>query len=209
MRKYCDFYRKYRLLHGGLLLLATATASGLPFPTVVQCVLVENAQISRTPLAKERSYGHANYSHQIAPGGKSVLAIRVYEDDGKGPDAQIFKKATLKFKSIPAIAVGEKVTLNVLRSHYSKGASAWVEQGGYVWATNPLSRVEFRRDNKGLHATLKGSFDAANPSNSPRRQSESIQVDIESTGGIGTFFVDWMGRYEPGLVLFNRRYRPD
>jgi hypothetical protein len=178
MSKYCDL-RKPRVLLGGLFLLATATASGLPLPTKVQCVLVENAQISRKHLAKEGSFGRANYGHQIAAGGKSVLAIRVYEDDGKGPDAQIFNKATLEFNSPPAITVGEKVTLNVLRSHYSKGASAWVEQGGYVWATNPFSHVQLRRDDNGLRATLKGNFDAANPSNSSRRGSEKIQVDIE------------------------------
>jgi hypothetical protein len=179
MGKYCDVRRRHGVLLIGISLLTAATASGLPLPTKVQCVLVENAQISRQPLAKEGRFGRANYGHQITAGGRSVLAIRVYEDDGKGPDAQLFKKATLELKFPPVIAVGEDVTLNVIRSHYSEGASAWVEQGGYVWATNPFSHVQFRRDSNGLRAALRKNFDAANPSNSSRRQSEAIQVDLE------------------------------
>ena len=161
------------------LLLATTTALAVALKVEVQCVLVEKAQIARTSLAKEGAFGRANYGHQIANGTSAVLAIRIFDDPDGGPDSESFTKATLELKPPLVIPAGSDLSVDVMRSHYSKGASAWVTQGGYAWAKNPFSHVRFRRDINGLRVRLEGDFEAVSRSNSSRRQSEAIRVDLE------------------------------
>jgi hypothetical protein len=187
------------------LLLAAATA--FAHPPKVQCVLVENAQIARQRVVNEGKFGRANHGHQIAPGVRSVLAIRVYEDDGSGADAQVFKKATFEFKEIPhAIAEGEEVTVNVLRSYYAEGSSGWVADGGYSWATNPFHQILIRRNIDGLHINLKSIIEATNESPfAKKRRKERINVDVqcpirrqavmELTPWVGRVGTNWLSFY--------------
>jgi len=170
-----------RRMHCPLLLcpLLFAAATVAADPPEVQCVLVEKAQIARLPLIKEGKFGRANYGHQIAAGERSVLAIRVFENGSGPPDSQVFKKATLEFKLTADIPTGEEVDVDILRSYYAQGGSAWVTDGGYSWATNPFSHFRMRRDSSGLHVTLEASIDAIRASSISRsRKSMTVEVDI-------------------------------
>jgi len=145
----------------------------------VQCVLVENAQIAKSPLVKEGLFGRANHGHQIVYGKRSVLAVRTYIDNGAGVDSEVFKKATLEFDMPHEIADGGEATVNVLRSYYVEGASGWVADGRFYWSKDSFPRVHFRRDSGGLHATLKGEAEAAFADKVFRRPRKLIPVDVQ------------------------------
>ena len=139
-------------LAGALLLLCQEAISADDFGprSGVQCFLVEKASIS--PMRREKTFGRANAGHQITRGSKMVLAVRAYEDTGRGPDSQSFKKATLEFGARPDLAPGQERTVPVQRSYYSEGASGFVDEGGYAWASNPFSQFQLIRTQSGLSA---------------------------------------------------------
>jgi hypothetical protein len=195
-----------------MLVVAAPIAARPVTPSVnVQCVLVENAKIAQRPLALEGKFGLANQGHQIAPGTRNVLAIRIFDDPDRGPDSETFKKATLELELAPHVEVGFEVAVNVLRSNYVDGASGWVARGGYWWAKNPFHRVQFRRDPNGLNATLKQEIRMTDGENvSPRppqlflvnftcpvRKSEVIQL------------TPWTGRVGTGYLSFYPQEFPD
>lgn len=171
---------------------------------------MEKAQIARRSLAKEREFGRANQGHQIQTGSRSVLAIRIYENEDRGPDSALFYKSTLEFSRPIGIAESEEITVDVLRSLYTEGGSAWVDDGAYWWATDPFRHVHFRRDSKGLYATLKQNVRATYDAKVVPRPPQSIPVDVTCqvrklpvlkltpwTGRVGT---EWLSFYTQGVV---------
>ncbi len=169
-----------RWLLAAPLLYAASTIAARPItPTIeVQCILVEKARIAGRSLVREGHFGRANHGHQIVIGNKSVLAIRIYDDPDRGPDSQIFKKATLELEAPPIVPVGGDVFVNVIRSYYSEGASGWVADGGYWWAKNPFSRIRFRREQNRLVASLNATFPAINAEKNFRPKNSRLPVDV-------------------------------
>lgn len=192
-----------------LLLLASATSAANTQRDGIQCILVEKAKIARASLAKEGKFGRANLGHQIIAGTKSVLAIRIYEGENGPVDSQSFEKATVEFEMLADAHIGEEATVNVLRSYYANGSSGWVHKGEYWWAENPFPRVHFRRDSRGLHATLKSTVNATYAAKIFPRPPETISVDVTCrvrklpvlqltpwTGRAGT---DWLSFYPQNI----------
>lgn len=160
------------------LLLPTLTAAA--DSSDVLCVLVQHAQIERLRPSEEGKFGRSNSGHQITNGTRSVLAIRVYENGSGPPDAQLFKKATLEIKLPSSIPLGEDANINVLRSYYTEGASAWVTSGGYSWASDPFPQVVLRRTAQGLSVHLKMLIEAKNESPFAKvRPKDRIQVELQ------------------------------
>jgi hypothetical protein len=177
------------------LLLPTSTAAA--DSSNVLCVLVEHAQIARHRPDNEGKFGRSNSGHQIANGARSVLAIRVYENGSGPPDSQLFKKATLEIKLPTSIPLGEAVNVNVLRSYYTEGASAWVSSGGYSWTSDPFPQVTLRRSAEGLSAQLKLLIESKNESRfAKHRRKERIQVDLQCPIKMQTVneLTPWIGK---------------
>lgn len=175
-------------------LLSVAAAAE---PQIVQCVVVEKAQIARPRLANEGKYGWANIGHQIVKGNRSVLALRDYRNHDGPPDSQTFKKATLEIALPSEIAMGEQVAVDVLRSYYVQGGSAWVEKGGYAWAANPFEKILIGRNKGGLHVKLLASIDATSkPSFARNRPEDRMQADFECPlqRQIVSELTPWVGR---------------
>lgn len=151
-----------RSLAGALLLLChggkPATASEFGPKAGVECFLIEKASIFR--VRREKSFGRANAGHQITRGSKTVLAVRTYEDGGGGPDNQSFKKATIEFAAPPDLAAGQAWTVPILRSYYSEGASGFVGEGGYAWASNPFVQFQLIRTANGFSIKLNDNIEA-------------------------------------------------
>ena len=176
-----------------IILATTAGAADLPH---VMCVLVEHAQIEQHPLVEERAFGHANYGHQVVVGAHSVLAIRIYENGSGPPDSQSFKKATLEIESPTSIQVGKDAFVNVFRSYYSEGGSAWVKQGGYSWASDPFHGVLLRRDINGLRVNLKLRIETTDESafdRNPRKKQILIDRACPLQQQSVTELTPWVG----------------
>ena len=173
---------KLHIMRGALLilplLLSTSTAAA-DSPSIL-CVLVEHAQIARHRPADEGKFGRSNSGHQIAVGTRSVLAIRVYENGSGPPDSQLFKKATLEINLPTSIPVGKDASINVLRSYYTEGASAWVTSGRYSWTSDPFHQVLLHRNVDGLYVNLKMLIETKNESMLAKiRRKERVQVDLQ------------------------------
>lgn len=162
-----------------LLSLCPAVAATSADAAELLCILVPEAQIARHRPAAEGRYGRANSGHQIGAGKASVLAFRVYQHRDGPPDSQLFKKATLQIALPSHIPAGKEVSIGVVRSAYSAGASAWVVEGGYAWTVDPFARVFLRRDGEGLHARLKASIETRSASRFAKHQNgERVAVEF-------------------------------
>lgn len=140
-----------------LLLCQPAIASsrwGIDAVSGVDCFLVEKATLIDDDR-NEGSFGRANVGHQIGPGNNIVLAIRAYENGGRGPDDQTFKKASLEFTALPDVrAIGQAQDVPVLRSYYTDGASGFVTRGRYAQATKVFTTVRIVRSKRGIEASV-------------------------------------------------------
>ena len=93
-------------------------------------------------------------------------------------------------------------------NHGHQIVAGGVTKGGYWWAKDPFSRIQFRRDSTGLYATLKQSVHATYAAMIFPQPPKSIPVDvtclvrkmsvIELTPWVGRVGTSWLSFYSQG-----------
>lgn len=123
------------------------------------CMLIHDAQI-RLPANFDHSvFGHANYGHEVKAGNRSVILIRSVTNLRGAIDSQGFSKTTFEIERLPANAeIDQARKFKVLHSYYSKGYSAWIPDGQYVWAQNIAKMISLTRKPDGLILQMDTNF---------------------------------------------------
>lgn len=172
--------------------------TGLP-STKLECFLVPNARIvlptadsSSELKSLQSTMNAANYGHEITDGTSYVFALRKYEDDGTGPDAGVFTKLTLTFKSADVhLSDGQTKPYDVSSGFYVQGSTGFVGKREYWQAKNAVPQISMTKGLEGLTASVHASFIAAHAA-----PSEKKEVVLDLKCPVRTASVKELGPWE-------------
>jgi hypothetical protein len=103
--------------------LSTRALAG-PVSTRIDCLLVTHASIKlergATADPSERFLRMANNGHEITAGKSRIVVVRLFEDDHRAVDSEVWTKITLELAPYPA-ELGSAEQIDVRHSYYSWG----------------------------------------------------------------------------------------